>query len=201
MMWKLPVLSTVIVLASCAHVRVGNDGLGYDERRDRLESLTGWEMRGRLAVNTGERAFQGRFQWRRDADHVALSVRGPFGAGSFQITGSPEAMTVRARGESWTLVDPERELAEMVGWWLPVRSLNAWLIGLPDRLFDARPEFDPDGLLVALEQRLWRLEYDGYQLAEGVLVPRSIDMTHNALELRLTVDAWSPIAAAADPLN
>lgn len=195
----LSLLGTALMLGACVHVPVADDGRGYDERRELLESLSGWEMRGRLAVDTGERAFQGRFAWRQDHDQLALSVRGPFGAGSFEIAGSPEAMTLRARGESWTLVDPETELSDLVGWWVPVGSLGAWLIGVPDRLFDARPQFDPDGQLVALEQRLWRLDYGAYQLSEGVLVPRSIQLSHDALRLSLTVDAWNPIGAAATP--
>ena len=190
-----------IVLAACVHLQVADDGLGYDERRELLESLSGWEMRGRLAVDTGERAFQGRFAWRQDSDRLALSVRGPFGAGSFEIAGSPEAMTLRARGESWTLADPETELSDVIGWWVPVGSLKAWLIGVPDRLFDARPQFDPDGQLVALEQRQWRLDYGAYQLADGVLVPRRIELTHDALRLSLTVDDWTRLAAAGDALK
>ncbi len=195
----LPLLGAALVLGACIRLPVADDGRGYDERRELLESLSGWEMRGRLAVDTGERAFQGRFAWRQDRDQLALSVRGPFGAGSFEIAGSPEAMTLRARGESWTLVDPETELSDLVGWWVPVGSLGAWLVGVPDRLFDARPQFDPDGQLVALEQRLWRLDYGAYQLSEGVLVPRSIQLSHDALRLSLTVDAWNPIGAAATP--
>lgn len=195
----LPLLGAALVLGACTRLPVADDGRGYDERRELLESLSGWEMRGRLAVDTGERAFQGRFAWRQDRDQLALSVRGPFGAGSFEIAGSPEAMTLRARGESWTLVDPETELSDLVGWWVPVGSLGAWLVGVPDRLFDARPQFDPDGQLVALEQRLWRLDYGAYQLSEGVLVPRSIQLSHDALRLSLTVDAWNPIGAAATP--
>lgn len=195
------VTGTAIVLAACVHLPVGDDGLGYDERRELLESLPGWEMRGRLAVDTGERAFQGRFAWRQDHDELALSVRGPFGAGSFEIAGSPEAMTLRARGESWTLADPETELSDIVGWWVPVESLKAWLIGVPDPSFDARPQFDTGGRLVSLEQRLWRLDYGAWQLSEGVLVPRSIELTHDELRLSLTVDAWNPGDAAGDALK
>lgn len=194
-------LGAAITLAACVQLPVVDDGLGYDERRGLLESLPGWEMRGRLAVDTGERAFQGRFAWRQDHERLALSVRGPFGAGSFEVAGSPDAMTLRARGESFTLEDPETELSEIVGWWVPVASLGAWLIAVPDHRFDARSEFDSGGQLVSLEQRLWRLDYGDWQLANGVLVPRSIELSHGALTVSLTVDAWNPLAAAGDALN
>ncbi len=189
-------------LGGCASLPPAiDDGLEFAERRARLEALPAWEMRGRLAVDTGERAFQGRFRWRKNADTLMLSVRGPLGAGAFEVSGSPNELTVRARGETWVLDDAEIELSQRIGWWLPVESLGAWLIGVPDRMFESQSELRPSGVLASLEQRLWRLDYGSYQLAEGMLVPRNIDMRHGTLELRLTIDAFSSLPLAQDALN
>jgi outer membrane lipoprotein LolB len=199
--WR--VLLAAAALAGCAHVTpvAETDGLDFRERQMRLTALDGWEMRGRLAVDTGERAFQARFRWRQDADSMLLAVNGPFGAGSFQIDGTDEEMTVRARGERWTLSDPETDLSALFGWWLPVGSLKDWLIGLPDTLYDARTRFSRGGTLASLEQRLWDVEYPEYRLSDGLLVPRKIDMSHGRLELRLTVDSWDSLAPTANALN
>ena len=43
-----------------------------------------------------------------------------------------------------------------------------------------------------MEQRLWRLTYDSYRIHEGVLIPRRIDLAHEAIELRVIVDGWQP---------
>lgn len=194
-------LIAAIALGGCGHVPVIEDGLDLPARRDRLEAISAWTMRGRLAVNTGERAFQGRFEWRQDVDDLMLLVRGPFGASVFEISGSPEFLTLRARGESWQLNDPEVELSQLIGWWLPVTSLNTWLIGLPDKLFESDSAIERDGVLVSLEQRLWQLQYRRYQLAEGLLLPRRIDMSHESLQLRLTVDTWNSLPEASSSLN
>jgi len=196
------VWAALYALGGCVSLPpVVDDGLEFAERRARLEALSGWEMRGRLAVDTGERAYQGRFRWRKNADRLMLSVRGPLGTGSFEVSGSPSELTVRAKGETWVLDDPEIELSQRIGWWLPVGSLGAWLIGVPDRKFESQSEQGPPGVLASLEQRLWRLDYDSYQLAEGMLVPRNIDMSHGAIELRLTVDAFSSVPSPRDALN
>jgi outer membrane lipoprotein LolB len=199
--WR--VLLAATVLAGCAHVEpiVETDGLDFPERAMRLEALDGWEMRGRLAVDTGERAFQARFRWRQSADVMLLAVNGPFGAGSFQIEGDPIEMTLRARGEQWVLMDPETELSALFGWWLPVTSLRDWLLGLPDTAFAARTRRARAGTLASLEQRLWDVEYPDYGLSEGLLVPRKIDMSHGPLALHLTVDSWNSVPPAADTLN
>ena len=192
-------------LAACASLPLGTDGRGFEERRNLLEAVDSWEMRGRLTIDTGDRAFQGRFSWRQEASSLELVVRNPLGAGVLQVAGPRDALTVTARGETRTLVDPERELSELVGWWLPIGSLPAWLVGLPDPDFQAATELGSDGTLAAFEQRLWRAAYPAYQLADGaggtgaVLVPRRIDLTHENLELKLTIDEWQPTSNARSP--
>jgi outer membrane lipoprotein LolB len=190
------------LLCACAHLPVGNDGLSYEQRRARLESIDAWEMRGRLAVAAGERAFQGSFRWQQKADALDLAVRGPVGVGVLEVNGTPSALTVTARGDTRVLADPETQLSEIVGWWLPVASLHAWLLGLPDPAFKASTEPGADGTLASFEQRLWRVAFASYQLApakpgkqSALLVPRRIDLTHGDLRLRLTIDDWHAAAA------
>ncbi len=179
-------------LSGCAHLRPGEDGLSYPERQARLEAVDSWQMNGRIAVDTGERAFQGRFQWTQTSNEIELSIRSPLGTGILQIAGPPERLTVRARGETWELTDPEPELSALLGWWLPVRSLRAWLLGFSDPAFSTNEEFGPDRMLQSLEQRLWQLNYVSYQLEEGLLLPRRIDLTHGGVALRVIVDRWQP---------
>jgi outer membrane lipoprotein LolB len=184
-------------LAACARLPVGTDGRSLAERRQTLEAESSWEMRGRLTVDTGDRAIQGRFNWRQDSDVLELIVRNPLGAGVLQVAGRPSALTVTSRGETRTLTDPEVELSELVGWWLPIASLPLWLLGFPDPGFRSATEPGQGGTLAAIEQRLWRVAYPTYQLGavgtgNTVLVPRRIDLTHGELQLRLTIDDWQP---------
>ncbi|HEY8519199.1 MAG TPA: lipoprotein insertase outer membrane protein LolB [Gammaproteobacteria bacterium] len=185
----------LLSLGGCRTMPVGGDGLTLDARRERLEAVEEWEMRGRLAVDTGERAFQGSFQWHQNRDALELVVRGPLGGGVLQVRGSPGALTVTSGGETWLLEDPEADLSELLGWWLPVASLPAWLVGLPDPAHRAETRTGEIGALESLEQRAWRLDYVSYQLREGLLIPRRIDMSHGPLKVRVAVDAWVPAGA------
>lgn len=201
---RVPALLAVMALAACARLPVGTDGRSLAERRETLESVTSWEMRGRLTIDTGDRAGQLRFNWRQDDDAIELVVRNPLGAGILRVTGPPDALRVTARGETRTLTDPETELSELVGWWLPVASLPDWLLGFPDRGFRGDTVPGADGTLASLEQRLWRVEYREYGLAaidgtRQALVPRRIDMTHDTLMLKLTIDDWEPAATTTAP--
>ena len=182
-----------ILMSGCTPLRTAEDGLGYEERRTRLLETSNWRMNGRIAVNTGARAFQGRFRWRQSENEVELSISNPLGMNVVRISGPPERLTVRAGGETRELQDPEPELSAMLGWWLPVRSLDAWLLGHPDPDFEADRQFSPGRTaLRTLDQRLWRVNYESYRLHDGFLLPRRIDLEHGALELRVTVDGWQP---------
>ena len=158
-------------------------------------------MRGRVAVSAGERAFQASFRWHQDADALELAVRGPLGAGALEVNGTPSSLKVTSRGETRVLSDPEAQLSELLGWWLPVGSLHAWLLGLPDPAFNAATQPGPDGTLASFEQRLWRVAFASYQLAppkpeagSPLLVPHRIDLEHGDLRLRLTIDDWHAAA-------
>ena len=197
-------LMAATLLSACASLPTGTDGLSLEQRRTKLESVGAWEMRGRIAVDTGKGGFQGSFNWRQENDALELIVRGPLRNGVLQVSGRPDALTVTARGETHTLTDPETELSELIGWWLPVASLPHWLLGFPDREFRAATEPGTDGTLAALEQRLWRVAYPAYGLApvaagEEVLVPSRIELAHTDLELKLTIDDWQPASRAATP--
>ncbi|HEX7079504.1 MAG TPA: lipoprotein insertase outer membrane protein LolB [Gammaproteobacteria bacterium] len=191
-------LAAAALLAGCGgQMRVEHDGLTFAERESRLHALDAWEMRGRLAIDTGEDAYQAGFSWLQQGPVSTLSIRGPFGGGILEVSGSPDEMTITSRGERRVLDDPERDLSALLGWWMPVESLRAWLLGLPDPAFPSEPRIGPADVLRALDQRRWHLEYEAYQLVDGVLVPRRIDLAHDTLEVRLTVDGFRPAAAAA----
>jgi outer membrane lipoprotein LolB len=186
-------LMLLLTLGGCAHLPDGGgDGMSYRQRRVFLEAVDTWELRGRIAIDTGERAFQGRFQWSQAVDRLELTVRSPLGTNVLRVFGPPEALYVEARGDKWRLDSPEAQLSELFGWWLPVTSFRYWLLGVPDPHYRATTELGADTVLEGLRQRLWGLEFASYQVAEGVLVPRRIDLGYGPLEFRVIIDSWAP---------
>jgi outer membrane lipoprotein LolB len=195
-------LAAAVAVTACVPSALVDDGLTYAQRRARLEAMTAWEADGRLAIDTGERAFMGRFRWRQTGRTLLLAVRvGPFGAGSLRVEGALDDLRVTARGETWRLTDAETQLSELVGWWVPVGSLPSWLRGLPDPSYPAQPGFGRYGTLTSLEQRRWQLSFTDYEPESGVLLPTSIAMTSGRLDIRLRIDSYTPAPSAAASLN
>ncbi len=197
--------AVAMIVAGCTRLppadSMSDDGLSAAQRELRLRAADHWEMRGRLAVDTGERAFQARFRWAQADDDLTLTVRGPLGAGSFEISGNADRLTVISRGEQRELSDPEADLSALFGWWLPVTSLPAWLLGLADDAFPARVERGASGLPDGFEQRRWRIDYDAFQLADAIAVPREIRMVYQPLSLTVLIEDWVPAAPPASTLN
>jgi outer membrane lipoprotein LolB len=193
---KLPgrwALMATIFLTACAHVPLQvADGLTFDQRRARLEAASRWTMRGRIAVVAGNDGFNGRFSWRQLGNALDLRVRGPLGAGAVAIHGDSELLTVTARGAETpvTITNPEAELPALLGWWVPVRSVPNWLLGIPDDDYPASESFDADGLVAVFFQRGWRVQVQRYQISEDILIPAQLQLDYGDLRLKLIIDGW-----------
>ena len=49
-------VSVLILLGGCATLPVEPDGLSFPERQDQIAAIQSWEMRGRIAIDTGDDA-------------------------------------------------------------------------------------------------------------------------------------------------
>jgi outer membrane lipoprotein LolB len=150
-------------------------------------------MRGRIAVVAGGEGFSARFSWTQRADALDLRIRGPLGVGAMAIRGDGDKLSVLARGAQAPVMiaDPETELPSLLGWWVPVRSVPSWLLGVPDTAYPATESFDGDGRLSGFQQRGWQVEVLDYQLASEVLIPAQLQLDHGDLRVKLIVDSWS----------
>ncbi len=164
----------------------------YSERETQLRSVRNWEMRGRIAVDTGDDAWQGRFTWWQDDDSLRLLIRGPLNTRPVEISGNGTELTVRTRRETRVLEDPESQLSELLGWWLPITSLQSWLLALPDDRYPIAELTLDEARLRTLQQRAWALQYGEYEPQAAAEIPASIELSHAPLELVVTIDAWGP---------
>ena len=135
-------------------------------------------------------------------------MRGPLGTACAASRGTPNALTVTARGETRDadgsrdravraarLVATRRELA--------ARGCSAF----PTTAFARRPSRAPTARSPRSSSGSGTSRIATYQLAPiestngAVLVPRRIDLTHGDLTLRLTIDDWQADARLQRALN
>ena len=174
-----------------------DDGLSFAARQAALDAVDAWEISGRLRIDTPERSNLVRFDWMQRGEQLVLTVSGRLGAGATRIDGDASRLRIESRGEIEELFDPERQLSERLGWWLPVTSVEHWLLGRPDPDFPATTERGGAGTLASISQRAWQIRYDEYQIIGGLLLPRRVVLTDEPLRLELLVSDWEP--AAGEP--
>ncbi|NHA15014.1 outer membrane lipoprotein LolB [Thioalkalivibrio sp. XN279] len=166
-------------------------GVDWLERRDMLREIEEFRMEGRLSLNTGRRGYSGTVSWEQNDDIVDFRFRGPFGFGGFRIHGDPNQLRVKTTsGDELLLRDPEKEMSERFGWSLPVHSMRYWILGVSDPGLPANEVPDADGLLDSMEQAGWLVRYDSYGEAEGLLLPRRLDMERGDVRIRVMTDRW-----------
>ncbi|HEY3494884.1 MAG TPA: lipoprotein insertase outer membrane protein LolB, partial [Polyangiaceae bacterium] len=154
-----PLLGAASLLTGCVHTPSVDDGLGADERNERLTAIADWNLSGQLIVDTGERRDRVRISWEQRGESLRLTIRGALiGAGSIRVAGDASGFVIEGRGETRVLSDPEADISRDLNWPgpLPVMSLESWLLGLPDADFPAREDRGPAGVLSTLRQRDWR---------------------------------------------
>lgn len=184
-----------MLLAGCTRPVRDVTPMSPAERTAALESITRWEARGRIALKSPEVNGQGTFRWLQADDLTELRIAGPFGAGAYEIRWTPGRVTVlTGRGEvAAEHSGPDaaaRFLQQEVGWSLPVGHTRYWLRGLAGPGTPGAATRNEAGLLVALVQDGWDINYADYVPVQGLALPGKLVLSGPAGRIRLVVDHW-----------
>ena len=80
---------------------------------------------------------------------------------------------------------------EVLGWRLPVRGLQYWVMGHPAPDSVAEGELDDQMQFRSLRQDGWRVDYAAYRMVQGILVPAKLEVAlDDRLRVRLVIDDW-----------
>ena len=160
-----------------------------------IAGLTAWIAAGRLAVAAGSEGGSGGFVWQQQGPETRLRLRGPLGAGAFEIASDGEQLSVTDAAGQVLGDDAHATLRSRLGADLPLSSLRYWIIGLPDPTAPARVTESEAAPLRTIEQHGWTIAYDAFTSSGGFPLPARITATHGDVRLRLTVSDWTDLQA------
>ena len=163
----------------------------WKQHKTHMQALDGFRLEGRVALAVGDEAYNGTVTWDQAWDTIDFRFRGPFGLGGIRIHGDEDRIRVKtSAGEEYLLDDPERDMEAQLGWSLPIHSMRAWILGVPDPDREASETLSDD-LLLSLGQAGWTVSYEEYTTtADGTVVPRKVDMEGEGASLRFVIDEW-----------
>ena len=169
-------------------------------REAALLPIQHWELRGRLAVRTGERGGQASLTWKRDAARHSIRLNGPLGRGAVRVTQDESGAQLQdAEQRVFHAADAEELLFLYTGWRLPLANLNYWVRGVPVPELPATRELDNAGRLKTLRQQNWEVQFQEYVQFEGHELPNRLTLNYApepvtpeqpAMEVRLVIDRW-----------
>lgn len=161
------------------------------EHRARLETLTDWQVRGRVAIRRGDDGWNASFDWRQRQDSYRIRLRGPFGQGGIELHGDSLGVWMRRSDRPPVYArSVEDLLAQEIGWRLPVLGLVDWLRGLPVESQPASLDWDQRGRLQTLQQDGWHIDYPRYRSVDGRQLPDKVQLMRDQLQVKLVIDKW-----------
>ena len=151
-----------------------------------------FRLAGRIGVAHNGESFSGSLRWNHGAGEDEIFILSPLGQGVARIlSNSTGASLETAEGRSYRAADVESLTEEVLGWRLPARGLQYWVMGrtAPDGV--AERELDENLQLRTLRQDGWRIDYRGYRMVQGTLLPAKLEVTlDERLRVRLVIDDW-----------
>lgn len=192
----VPVLAAVLMAGCATRPLQLEDGIDWDQRAAQLVEMPVWRAQGRIAFKSGKEGGQGNMTWVQEDTGTHISLRGPFGAGAYEIAWDAERVVVNSKkGEqvaSYTGRDAaDRFLERQLGWSFPARSIRYWLLGVADPEYDSRRRLDEAGWLSHIDQNGWAVEYSRFDEVGDQYMPGKIVMENDRARVKLVVDKWS----------
>ncbi|MDA8014959.1 MAG: lipoprotein insertase outer membrane protein LolB [Gammaproteobacteria bacterium] len=198
-------LALVMLAAGCAAprpaVRTGAPPeVLWQQHRDKIAAISGWRVKGKIAVQSGNEGGSARLLWTRRGEHEQIELSGPLGGGRMRIEASPGRALLRdTEGGRIEAESADAALRERLGWRVPFGELAHWARGLPGGAREDELEFDAAGRLRALQQGRWRVRYREYARVGEMELPRSIFLTateeagEDAFSVKVLLQSWKDL--------
>jgi outer membrane lipoprotein LolB len=151
-----------------------------------------FKLAGRIGVTHNGESFSGSLRWSHGAGEDDIFILSPLGQGVARIvSNSAGASMETAEGRSFRAADVENLTEEVLGWRLPARGLQYWVMGRAAPGSAVESELDENNRLGTLRQDGWRVDYLGYRMVQGTLLPAKLEVAlDERLRVRLVIDDW-----------
>ena len=185
-------LTLVLMIGGCQTVPVAPaPNLGWNVRRPALQTLERFDLNGRVAVAVGKQGFNAGLRWGQTGPVTHLALTGPLGAGGVEVTAAHGSLSVvTSRGQRLDNAAARAELEDKLGFEPPLTSLRYWVLGVPDPGAPASVKLDPQQRLTRLDQDGWQIAYTAYMPVGAEWLPRLMTLRRAQVRVRMVVDGW-----------
>ena len=154
--------------------------------------LDAFALNGRVNVRVERGAYPGRIRWQHASANDEVWLYSPIGAAVAHLRQTPgNALLVTSDGKEHRARDLTGLAQELLGYDLPLDSLQYWVRGLPApslKLIDEQR--DAEGRPQSIQQTGWKVVYLDWTPAGVAGLPSKMDVIGDNMRMRLVVDEW-----------
>jgi len=188
------VAALILVLAACAAV----------QRRPlvvtppSIAAVQPLDIAGRISVRQGREGHTGSLRWHFDPPNHDLRLLSPLGQTVARVVEDARGVTLTTSDKQRVQAnDPDSLIEATLGWRLPLKGLQHWVLGITAPGSAAKTEKGDDDRIARIFQDNWEISYSRYQLVQGTELPGRIVLKRDDIEVRLIVDSWHPMLRSA----
>ena len=182
---EIAAVALILGLSNCSNTTLSTSDQSWAEQRTLIEQSSDWQLRGRVNVRYQEESHTPRIQWQQQDDKYRIRLWGTFNVGNTIIKGEPNLVTMEHDGKILTATSPEDLILENLGYELPVSYLEFWIRSLPSPNSESELEFNDLNNLSIIKQDGWEVRYPEVRQFSGITLPRRVEITRAANDIRL----------------
>lgn len=194
----LGIMLTTTLLGGCATAPPpkpaapsAHDQEAWQRHQAKVRQITNWNCVGRAAVRAGHQGGTVNVSWQQLGSIFHVRLTAPLDQGTVEMTGDAHRMLITdSQGHRTLTTQPQKALARMTGWQLPIGALPDWIRGLT-HTDDATYSLDSHGRLQTLSDGGWKIAFNRYQnVASRVFLPAKLELVKDDLRVRLLIRHW-----------
>jgi len=142
-----------------------------------VASIENWELKGKISFKVGKKGGSATLKWIYMQSNQKIELYGPLGGGKIIINaGEKNAMLRDNKGLELRGSTTEDVLYQRLGWKVPFSELMMWSKGLPNPSA-TNLEFNKNGFLKSLDEGIWHVSYQEYQVTNHLTLPKKFTIT------------------------
>jgi len=147
-------------------------------------------LNGRISVSHQGTRHSAGLRWTHTAQADEVLLLAPLGQTAARVYRDARNATLDDGDKHHQADDMETLMQQVLGWYLPLRGLHHWVLGMPAANSSAQIERDDNGQIAVLRQDGWEIRYLRYSATLQNSLPTRLQLSREGLQMQLLIDEW-----------
>ena len=185
-MKRLPPIFLAMLLGGCALLAPEPQPVA----RPALSELASFALNGRISINHQGNRHSAGLRWTHRAQTDEVLLLAPLGQTAARIYSDARHTTLDDGDKHYQNESAESLMQQVLGWYLPLKGMHHWVLGLVETGSPAQIERNGNGQISVLYQDGWEVRYLSYDGTRPDSLPKRLHLNHEDLRVQLLIDEW-----------